>query len=162
MKKICMAALFALATLQGQGQEVYNHLYESATQVMNNPEASESQTKINHFYVTALNYLKGTASAKMESVTTTFLDTQAYYLSEFVGSFFRNVSSAHKVSAECQHGVVMAYVNATLDNPLFNDPDKEKVHSFVGDNTYLTPFSIDTDWEKAYNAATKKADELLK
>lgn len=162
MKKILLVAGFLLATLQGQSQEVYNHLYESAMQVVNNPEAPESQTKINHFYVTALNYLKAKSAEQMGSVTTTFLDTQAYYLSEFVGSFFRDLSASHKVSAECQHGVAMAYVNATLSCPLFNDADTEITHSFVNVPSYLTPFCLNTDWEKAYEKAQKESEKLLK
>ena len=161
MKKLLIAACLALGCMSGQAQEVFNRLYESASAVVNDPEATESKTKLNHFYMTALNYVKGTASERMETVTTTFLDTQAYYLSEFVGSFFKNLSLSHQVSAECQHGVVMAYINASLDNPLFGDKDTEKVHAFVNEKGCLTPFSLDTDWEKAYKTAIEKSNELL-
>ncbi len=161
-KTLTVILLVIAAATQGYGQEVYNRLYESANQVLNDPEAPKSKTDVNHFYVTVLNYLKGTASTRMETVTTTFLDTQAYYLSEFVGSFFRNLSRAHQVSAECQHGVLMAYVNASINNPLFGDADTEKVQAFVGEAGCLTPFSLDTDWEKAYTKASQEVEELMK
>lgn len=163
MRKTLTVVLLAVAAAtQSYGQEVYNRLYESASQVLNDPESPKSKTDVNHFYVTALNYLKGTASARMETVTTTFLDTQAYYLSEFVGSFFRNLSRAHQVSAECQHGVLMAYVDASVNNPLFGDTDTGKVQAFVGEAGCLTPFSLDTDWGKAYTQASQEVEELMK
>ena len=161
MKKIMLMAVFLLATVQGFSQEVFNRMYASATAVLNDPASNEAKTKLNYFFLTELNYLRSTAEQRMPEVTTTFLDTHAYYLSEFVTSFFQQVSAAHRVSAECQHGVVMSYVNATIENPLFGDTDKEKVHSFLHDPQYPTPFSLDTDWEKAYREATQKAAVLL-
>ncbi len=162
MKKLLIMACLTFGCINyGQAQEVFNRLYESASAAINDPEASDSKTKLNHFYMTTLNYVKGKASERTEPVTTTFLDTQAYYLSEFIGSFFKNLSISHQVSAECQHSVIMAYVNASLDNPLFGDKDMDKVHAFVNEKGGLTPFSLDTNWEKAYQIASEKATELL-
>ena len=42
---------------------------------------------------------------------------------------------------------------ASCSNPLFNDPDKETVNSYINEGNELTPFCLDTDWEKAYAAA---------
>lgn len=162
MKKLIIGACFVLVCLHANSQEVYNKLYNSATEVLNDPQAAEIKTKINYFYLTELNYLKAKAGAQMETVTTSFLDTQAYYLSEYVGAFFKDLSEAHRVSAECQKDITMAYINATLSNSLFEDSDTEKVHSFIGDQEYLTPFSLDTNWEKAYKEITEKAKEILK
>lgn len=161
MKKLLIMTCLAFGSMSGQAQEVFNRLYESASAVIADPEASESKTKLNHFYITALNYIKGTAAERTEAVTTTFLDTQAYYLSEFVGSFFKNLSLSHQVSAECQHRVVMAYINASLENPLFHDKDTEKVNAFVYEKGCLTPFCLDTNWEEAYHIASEKANKLL-
>ena len=41
---------------------------------------------------------------------------------------------------------------ASLKNSLFDDPDKELVNAYVDNPQYITPFSIDTDWEKALKA----------
>lgn len=162
MKKILLIALLLAGSMCIQAQEIYNKVYKTALETINNPESPESQVKLNHFYVTALNYLKSESNERMESVTTTFLDTQAYYLSEFVTSFFDHISQARQLSAESQQKVVMAYVNATLDTPLFKDKETEKIHSFISEKNSLTPFSLDTDWEKAYKKATKKAAKILK
>ena len=162
MKKILFISLFIGNCMCSQAQEIYNRIYESAIQVTSNPESPESEVKLNHFYVTALNYLKSESSEQMKEVTTTFLDTQAYYLSEFVTSFFKDLSQARQMSAESQQKVVIAYINATLNTPLFKDKETEKTHAFVNEKESLTPFSLNTDWEKAYKKATKRAAKILK
>lgn len=162
MKRFVMLVVLSCCLMPGFSQEIFNRLYTSASEVLNNPESNEAKTKLNYFFLTELNYLRSTAEQRLPEVTTTFLDNQAYYLSEFVTSFFKDVSVAHRVSADCQHAVVLGYVNATIENPLFGDSDKEKVHSFLNDPQYPTPFSLDTDWEKAYKEAVKRSAELLK
>lgn len=162
MKKLLLISLLIASGMCGQAQEIYNRIYNSAIQVTNNPESPESEVKLNHFYVTALNYLKSESAKQMKEVTTTFLDTQAYYLSEFVTSFFNHLSQARQVSAESQQKVAITYINATLNTPLFKDKDTEKTHAFVNEKDCLTPFNLNTDWEKAYKKATKKAVKILK
>lgn len=162
MKKSIIALFLLLPAMQLCGQEIYNKHYTSAHAVINNPESPDHQVKLNHFYVTELNYLKSMAEKEMGTVTTTFLDTQAFYLTEFVGAFFKDLSQARLVSNDCQQKVVMAYVQSSLDNPLFKDADEEKTLSFMNDPQYLTPFSLNTDWEKAFNEAKKKTSRILK
>jgi hypothetical protein len=43
-------------------------------------------------------------------------------------------------------------VDATVSNPLFNDTDEETIYAFIQEGTELTPFSLDTDWQKALAA----------
>lgn len=45
------------------------------------------------------------------------------------------------------------FMSASLCNPLFGDPDEETTHAYIKDGSELTPFSLDTDWQKAYYAA---------
>ena len=40
-------------------------------------------------------------------------------------------------------------ISIELSNPLFNDTDLEVVQSYVNNDTYLTRFSLDTNWVKA-------------
>jgi hypothetical protein len=58
--------------------------------------------------------------------------------------------------------VIACYRDASLNNPLFNDSDKETTFVYVNDKQTYTPFSLDTDWEKAYNQATAKIKTILK
>ena len=38
---------------------------------------------------------------------------------------------------------------ATINNSLFNDVDKEVIYSYVDNESFITQFSLDTDWPKA-------------
>ena len=51
------------------------------------------------------------------------------------------------------------FMEVSITNPLFNDTDYETVHSYINEGSELTPFSLDTDWEKAYNQAKEKLKE---
>ena len=52
--------------------------------------------------------------------------------------------------------IVMAkFKNATIQNALFNDTDKELVYAYVDNEKYITQFSLDTDWPKALEAVRK-------
>ena len=68
---------------------------------------------------------------------------------DFVNSYIKRLSNSSK---KADKEILMAkFRNATIQNPLFNDPDKEVTHAYVDNNKYITQFSIDTDWVKAYN-----------
>jgi hypothetical protein len=58
--------------------------------------------------------------------------------------------------------VIEIYRDASLKNPLFNDAGKETANCYVNDKATFTPFSLDTNWEKAYEIATQKIKELFK
>jgi hypothetical protein len=47
---------------------------------------------------------------------------------------------------------VMIFLDATVSNPLFNDTDEETIYAYIKEGTELTPFSLDTDWQKALAA----------
>ena len=47
----------------------------------------------------------------------------------------------------------MMFTDASISNPMFEDTDQETTLAFIKDGGELTPFSIDTDWQKAYTAA---------
>ena len=53
-------------------------------------------------------------------------------------------------------------MDASKSNPLFNDPDAETTDAFMLDSNELTPFSLDTDWQKAYLAARNILDANAK
>lgn len=133
-------------------QELYNEVLKQAEAVVNNPKADEVSLKINHFKSTALRYLKNTALKKMETVTVQFLDTQAYYLSEFVGNYITELVRMRNDDEKTRKARILDYVNATVNNPLFEEADTEMTESFIVDKDGLTPFSINTNWERACQA----------
>lgn len=146
-----LALLLAPNTLKAQ--EVYNMVLENATKTVNSPSKSFTQVKIAQFKSTALVYLKKKAFENSKEVKEEFLNMQAYYLSEFIFLFFTQILKDHKLSDEERRKKIYLFMDASLSNPLFNDPDTETTQSYIKEGSELTPFSLDTDWQKAWHAA---------
>lgn len=154
MKKLLLFALlltsFSPATLRAQ--EVYNYMLENATRTVNTPSSSFTQTRVAQFKLTVLIYMKRKATETMPTVTENFLNTQAYYFSEFLSLFFDEILKDRRAKDEKRREKIHLFMDASLSNPLFNDPDEETTLSYIKEGSELTPFSLDTDWEKAYAA----------
>lgn len=154
-KPLFYSSLFALLLAPNtmKAQEVYNMVLENATQTVNSPSKSFTQVKIAQFKSTALIYLKRKSFKNSKEVKEEFLNTQAYYLSEFIFLFFTQILKDHKLSDEERRKKIYLFMDASLSNPLFNDPDTETTQSYIKEGSELTPFSLDTDWQKAWHAA---------
>ena len=61
-----------------------------------------------------------------------------------------------KASKSQKDAVVAIYRNASINNPWFNDEDKELVWSYYNNPNYVTQFSLDTDWQKADETVTNR------
>ncbi len=158
---------FFLATLvlllscfaTGRAQDVYNIVLDNATRIVNSPTSSFTQTQIAQFKRTALIYMKKKAFEETDSVPSAFLDTQAYYLSEFITLFFDEILKSKKMNEDKRKEKIMLFMDASVSNPMFDDKDQETTMSYINEGGELTPFCLNTDWQKAYAAAksqTKK------
>lgn len=136
-----------------RAQEVYNLVLANATRIVNSPTSGFAQAQIAQFKRTALVYLKRKAFEQCDTVPSTFLDTQAYYLSEFVTLYFNEIVKSKKLSDAKRKERIVLFMDASASNPLFKDPDQETTMAFVLDSDSLTPFCLNTNWEKAYSAA---------
>lgn len=150
------ALLLALCPARGTAQEVYNLVLANATRVVNSPTSGFTQTQIAQFKRTALVYMKSKAFEQTDSVPASFLDTQAYYLSEFVTLFFDEILKSKKLSDSKRRERIYLFMDASVSNPLFNDSDEETTMAFIKDGGEITPFSINTDWQRAYAAAKEQ------
>ncbi len=160
MKHILFFLLILTASANSlQAQEVYNYVLGNATRTVNSPTSSYTQTQIAQFKRTALVYLKKKAFEQSDSISSSFLDTQAYYLSEYVTLFFNEIVKTKRLSADKRKERVTLFMDASVSNPLFVDNDQETTMAFVTSGAELTPFCLNTDWQKAYAAVT---DELKK
>lgn len=135
-----------------RSQEVYNYVLENATRMVNSPTTNFTQTRIAQFKRTTLIYMKSKAFETMPTVTEEFLNTQAYFLSEFLSFFFDEILRDRKLDEETRKQKIFLFMDASVSNPLFNDPDTETTLSYIKEGSELTPFSIDTDWQKAFVA----------
>jgi hypothetical protein len=163
MKKIIFTFIITFGiALSSSAQDVYNYVLESSTRIVNIPTSNFTNTRIAQFKRTALIYMKSKALETMPEVTAQFLDTQAYYLSEFVTLFFNEILKENKDNQELTKSKIQLFIDASFSNPLFNDPDTETTHSYIMEEGELTPFCLDTDWMKAHTAATVVLKELKK
>ncbi len=159
--KTLIAFLLLMLPCTMKGQELFNFVYDNAKRTVENPNSGFMMTRIAQFKYTALNYMKDKAFETRTEVPEEFLNTQAYYLSEFITLFFEKVTAAPKSGKRNSKKnqkeslkMVALFMDASGSNPLFNDPDEETTKSYIIEGTEITPFSLDTDWEKAYIAVT--------
>ena len=87
MKLFLVLCLLCLPSMV-RAQDVFNYVLDNATRVVNSPTSGYTQAQIAQFKRTSLLYLQKKAFEQSETVATDLLDTQAYYLSEFLTLFF--------------------------------------------------------------------------
>lgn len=158
MRKLLFLSLSFILTLhctKASAQEVYDMVLQSATRIVNNPTSNFSVTRVAQFKCTALTYMKGMVVKNAPDTPVSWLDTQAYYLNEFTSIFFDVIL---KLQGNDRKNAIYFFMNTSKKFPMWNDPDKETAESYILSGE-LTPFSLDTDWEKAYNHVK---DELNK
>lgn len=152
MKKwIFILALLSTPALQAQ--EVFNTLLDKAWQVVNTKDANDYEAKINYFYVTALNYMKGKIG-QADEVQYKIMDEQAIAMQNYVTDFFKYMGTVK--DEDERRKVISLFIETSVDNSFFNDKDDETTESFINDSNYITPFKLDTDWVTAYKEIKKK------
>lgn len=162
MKKLLFTLLVLTASVTGmQAQSLYKTVYDKATAVVNNPASSDEEIQISQFKLTALNYISLMVKKRGLQKDSYFYDSQAVNLNSFITDFQVNLEKARTISPAKRTEILKIYTDASKFNPMFKDEDKNKVNCYVDDRTTLTPFCIDTDWEKAYDQATTMAKAAL-
>ena len=163
MKKIILSLLVLMASVASiQAQDLFKTVRDNATKVVNNPSSSDEEIQINQFKVTALNYLAMMVQKRGLKKDTYFYNSQAVNMTSFITDFQVNLEKARAISPAKRMEIMKIYTDASKFNPLFKDTDKEKVNCYVDDKTTMTPFCLDTDWEKAYDQATTLTKAALK
>ena len=163
MKKIILSLLVLMASVASiQAQDLFKTVRDNATKVVNNPSSSDEEIQLNQFKVTALNYLARMVQKRGLKKDTYFYDSQAVNMTSFITDFQVNLEKARAISPAKRMEIMKIYTDASKFNPLFKDTDKEKVNCYVDDKTTMTPFCLDTDWEKAYDQATTLTKAALK
>lgn len=162
MKKLILTmALVLTAGMQVQAQELFHKVYDMNIGVVNNPASNDEQIAISQFKVTVLNYITTQVAKRGMQKDGYFYDSQAVNLQSFVTDFLDNLSKARAISPAKRLAVLKCYQEASLQNPLFKDSDRERTHCYVNDKQAFTPFSIDTDWDKAYEQATQNIKTVM-
>lgn len=153
MKKIVMLLAFTcMFAVNAASQEIYkevNRIMHQAEAIKNDAKRNLEERKIATFKADAIFYLISKA-AQNEHFTELELGKQTNTMIDFVNSFVKRLSRSSK---KRDKEILMArFKNATIQNSLFNDPEKEVTYAYVDNEKFITQFSIDTDWVKALNA----------
>lgn len=153
MKKILVLALMAcLTSLTASSQEIYKEV----ARIMDNYETLKNDTTqsmdmrlVATFKHDAIYYLISKA-ADDPHFTELELGEQTSAMVTFVNLYIKRLANLRKTADRA--ALKDRFTAATTANPLFNDVDKEVVYAYIGNNRFLTQFSIDTDWKKALAA----------
>lgn len=145
-----------------QAQSLYKTVYERANKVVNDPKSPQEQIEINQFEVTVLNYIMHQVRQRGLEKDNYFYDSQAVNMKSFVDDFLFYVTKARAISPAKRVEVINCYREASLAHPLFGDLNKERTLCYVNDSKTYTPFSIDTDWEKAYDQASARIKTIMR
>ena len=148
MKKLFFTCMLAFAALSAHSQTLFETVYNNAIKKVNSADSPTETVQINHFEVTVLNYIQAQVSKRGLNKDGFFFDSQAVSLKSFVDDFLYYLEKV-RLSPAKRLEVIACYRDASLNNPLFNDPDKETVYCYVNDKKTYTPFSLDTDWRRA-------------
>ena len=129
MKKFLMiVAMCCLTMATAQAQEVFKELLKSAKEI------AEDKSK--------------------DIETVTMLNEQSFAMHEFVTLYLNSLAKAKKKSE--RDIIITVFRDASINNPLFNDMDKELILAYYNNENYLTQFSLDTNWVKALEAVRKE------
>lgn len=162
MKKILVFLVLIFVSLGNcYAQQYFQMIRNTANKVVNNPNSSQEMVDINQFEITVLNYIGAQVAKRGVDMPPLFYDIQAVSLKLFVDDFLYNLLEAKKISSAKRKEVMDCFQKASSLNPLFKDTDKRTTNVYMTTNS-LTPFSLDTDWEKAYDYVSQRIKTIIK
>lgn len=163
MKHFTLLLFFMGCTLHISAQDIFNTILQDSKKVINDTTSNVLLAKIAQFKYTTLQYIKKKSFEGKEDVTKEFLDNQAYYMSEFLSTFFKSALLNTSLTKSEKKSRIMSFIDASGSNPLFEETETDIVNAYVESNeSQLTPFSINTDWPKAYAAIRSVLDKEKK
>lgn len=169
MKKTIIAVILAcLVTTTAKAQEVFKEIYDSSNKVLFDAREDVEIRKIALFKVDALTYINTQIMAEINDTTRNMDDKEmarliirrdslAYFLYDYVNLFTKEYSRANKDKGRDK--ILKIFRDASINNPLCNDPDKQFVLAYYNREDFLTQFSLDTDWIKACADARRRLKE---
>jgi hypothetical protein len=158
MKKTltAFAILFAF-TVNVHAQQIFNEVKNMQKNFYNikyDTSKSMDERRVASFKWDAIQYMLYKSNDET-SFTEQQLGEQTLYMTEFVNLYFKRLAEANSKSKK--NIVVARFKNASINNSLFNDMDKELVLGWVNNTKFATPFSLDTNWKKALEEVRSKS-----
>ena len=164
-KLIIMAIMATILPTATRAQEVFTEIYNNTNTTLNDQKEDTGVRKIALFKVEALTYMNTKLlEVVLDSNTVTPYnpiarrDSMAYFMYDYVNLFIKEYNRADKQRDKDK--VMKLFRESSINNPLFNDPNREFVLFFFNREDFLTQFSLDTDWVKACEDVRKKLREM--
>ena len=164
MKKIIMmAVLLCMTTVTVKAQDVFYEILRTSKAVAEDKSKDIETRKIATFKYDELSYmamkvrddvLRDTTDLGFFNQTVKMLNEQSYAMHEFLTLYMKRLTSTKKKTE--RDIIITVFRDASINNPLFNDLDKELVLAYYNNDNYITQFSLDTDWIKALEAVKKR------
>ena len=149
MKKLFTTMLLvSIFAVQAQSQEIYKEvkrLMQTFENISSDTKRNIQERKVAVFKADALYYLIDKAGST-DGFTEYQLGQQADAMIEFVNLYVKKLQSAGKNERKA---IMARFKNATMNNALFGDMEKEVVYGYVDNENFITQFSIDTNWTDA-------------
>ena len=152
MKKIMTLMLFCVIAAQASAQDIFNEvkrLMDGYQKVKNDTTENLDVRKIATFKWDAIYYMVYQSSDDTEGE----LGAQVSSMIDYVNLYLKKLKDAK--SKQEKEVVASTFKNATIENARFNDQDKDVIYAYVDNPDFITQFSLDTDWVKAYEAVKK-------
>lgn len=150
-RKLIIAVLMAACLpTQMQAQQIYNEvtrMQKMFLSVKQDKSKSMDERKVASFKWDAIEYML--YKAKDDSTfTEKELGEQTYAMTDFVNLFVKRLSEAGN-NKNKKEIVLQRFKNASINNSLFNDMDKDLVLAYYNSDKFITQFSLDTNWINA-------------
>lgn len=173
MKKVILSLLMMLALAvsteaQEARQRVFQQIHDKAYIIANDSKEAMSVRKLAIFRVDAVNYLSTktlttltdtTKHLSQEEITqlNDQLDSMAYFMYDYENLFNKEYTRAR--TEKQKQKIIKIFRDVSINNPLYNDPDRQLVLAYYNREDFLTQFSLDTNWVKAVSEVKEKLKE---
>lgn len=155
-KWLQLAALLAFLSPTLRAQEVFILVRQSNERAIQQAGNGYVQREVARFQLEALDFLESEALKNLQKQSVNdFLDTQAYFLSRFIGSFCDDVLTRRRITPEKAEERMLHFRHSADKHPLFSSQDAQHAEEFLNDSQSFTPFSLNTDWKAAFESLRK-------
>lgn len=155
---LLLLGLSAGASAQEARQRVFQQIHDKAYAIANDPKEAMSVRKLAIFRVDAVNYLSSKTLSALTDTTRNLtpeavaelndqLDSMAYFMYDYENLFNKEYSRAR--TSKQKERIIKIFRDVSINNPLYNDADRQYVLSYYNREDFLTQFSLDTNWVKA-------------
>lgn len=143
---VALLLVFSIFTT-ASAQNVYKEVKKISQQAYLDDTKSELERAVARFRIDALEYMAVMSAQYARDSTTLNLDKQSYALYEFTYIYYNTVKKlTSKLSID---NLRKTFKVVSLESPRFNDDDVAVALKYINNKQNMTPFCLNTNWEKA-------------